>query len=140
MHLLVAHDGSDQAGKALNVAADIAARFGGRLTVVTVVPDLCLVSEEIGPEACEAVALSLKKDAEAAMKKATDQLADRGVRSELVVKEGRPADMIMAAAREAGADLVVIGSHGKHGAAKFLLGSVSAKVAEHAGMSVLIVR
>jgi nucleotide-binding universal stress UspA family protein len=74
------------------------------------------------------------------MAKATALLAERGLTARTIIAGGRPADAILETARELGADLVVVGSSGRHGAARLLLGSVSSAVAAHAGVSVLIVR
>ena len=94
MKILVAHDGSPKADKALETAAEIAGKFGGSLVVVSVVPDLCLSSEEIGAEGCELVSRSLSEEAGGAMRKVKSWLSDKGLAAELLVKEGRPADGI----------------------------------------------
>jgi len=57
-----------------------------------------------------------------------------------VIKYGRPAEEILAAAARVKADLIVTGSHGRHGAEKFFLGSVSSKVVDHAACSVFVVK
>ena len=74
------------------------------------------------------------------MRKVTARLAAKGIAAELVVKDGRPADAILDAADEVDADLIVIGSTGKHGALRMLMGSVSSRVAEYSTRSVLIVK
>jgi len=140
MNVLVAHDGSPQASKALDQGAMIAAKFGGKLDIVTVVPDLCLSSEELSPEDCSLVANSLAVEARGQMKKVSEALAAKGIKAEIIIKNGRPADKIVEAARETQAGLIVVGSVGRHGAAKMFMGSVSSKVAEHAGVNVLIVK
>jgi nucleotide-binding universal stress UspA family protein len=60
------------------------------------------------------------------------------VTSEIVV--GRASEAIVTIAKSWNADLVVLGSHGKHGLERFLLGSVSQDVVHHAPCSVEIVR
>jgi nucleotide-binding universal stress UspA family protein len=55
------------------------------------------------------------------------------------MREGDPADAIIDAAEEEGADLIVVGNRGMQGAKRFLLGSVPNRVAHHAPCSVLIV-
>jgi len=62
------------------------------------------------------------------------------VEVEPVVLVGEPFDMILEKAEEEGADLIVVGSHGKKGIERLLLGSVSEKVARKAKCSVLVVR
>jgi len=56
------------------------------------------------------------------------------------VMEGPVADMILAQSKHWQADLIVLGSHGRKGFTKFLLGSVAEKVASHATCSVEIIR
>jgi nucleotide-binding universal stress UspA family protein len=51
-----------------------------------------------------------------------------------------PKELILEEAHKWGADLIVVGSHGRHGLSRFLLGSVSEAVASHASCSVEIVR
>ncbi len=57
-----------------------------------------------------------------------------------VVLVGEPFDMILEKGEEEGVDLIVVGSHGKKGIERILLGSVSEKVARKAKCSVLVVR
>ena len=54
--------------------------------------------------------------------------------------EGDPAEAILDTASEQNADLVVVGDRGLSGVQRFLLGSVSRKVSEHAACNVMIVR
>jgi len=140
MKILVAHDGSTQADKALDVAVGIAGKSGGSVVLVNVIPDLCLASEEIGLETCELVTRSLTDEAGKSMGKVMARLAEKGVDATLLIKNGRPADAILEAADEVAADLIAIGSTGKHGALRMLLGSVSSRVAEHSTRSVFIVK
>jgi nucleotide-binding universal stress UspA family protein len=56
------------------------------------------------------------------------------------VKTGRPQDVILEWAKQWGADLIIVGSHGYSGWQRFWLGSVSHAVAAHAPCSVEIVR
>jgi nucleotide-binding universal stress UspA family protein len=67
-------------------------------------------------------------------------LRENGLRVETLVRVGHPAEEIVTAAAELGADLVVVGSHGQSGVRRFLLGSVSDRVLHYAPCSVLIVK
>ncbi|HZS03505.1 MAG TPA: universal stress protein [Blastocatellia bacterium] len=66
--------------------------------------------------------------------------AGRPLEIESAVIHGHPPEAILREAEEWGADLIVLGSHGHRGIERFLLGSVSQKVAAHAKCSVEIVR
>jgi nucleotide-binding universal stress UspA family protein len=74
------------------------------------------------------------------MKKVTTDLAAMGIKADIVIKDGHPAEKIIDTAEEIGADLIVVGSHGRHGAKRFFLGSVSAKIVEHAPCHVLVIK
>jgi nucleotide-binding universal stress UspA family protein len=56
------------------------------------------------------------------------------------IREGHAAEQIIAAAQGWGADQIVIGSHGRSGIKKFLMGSVSSAVVSHVACSVTVVR
>lgn len=57
-----------------------------------------------------------------------------------VIREGSVSNEIIAAASDENADLLIVGSHGRTGLEKFLLGSVSQAICSHASCSVLIAR
>jgi len=62
------------------------------------------------------------------------------VKAETAVASGDVREKIVEYAAEWGADLIVLGSHGRSGASRFLLGSVTEWIARHAPCSVKIVR
>jgi phosphoglycerate kinase len=69
------------------------------------------------------------------------ELARQGLTSHRqFMPEGDPADEILKYAAEMGVDLIAMGSHGRTGIMRFLMGSVSRKVLDHAGCPVLITR
>ena len=140
MKILVAHDGSSYAEKALERGAEIAEKFGGQLTVVSVVPELCLPTAELSADECDKVSKAFEKETEALMKTVADSLSSKGIKADTVVETGPSVDTILATAESVGADLIILGSRGRHGVARILLGSVSSKVAENAKCDVLIVK
>jgi nucleotide-binding universal stress UspA family protein len=82
----------------------------------------------------------LDKKAAAIMMHYRKRLEDKGVTGiKTIVKEGHPAEEILATARQEGADMVIIGSRGRR-AHNLLMGSVSREVANSADMSVLLAR
>jgi nucleotide-binding universal stress UspA family protein len=63
-----------------------------------------------------------------------------GVNAETILARGNAADKILETAERLNVDLIVVGSRGLRGLARFLLGSVSEKVARHSNKPVLIVK
>ena len=71
---------------------------------------------------------------------AAERLRSAGFEASTSVREGDPKAVILDCATEWGADLIIVGSHGRKGIARFVLGSVSEAVARYARCSVEIVR
>ena len=138
MKILVGHDGSEQADRALSRAMEIAAAMKASLTVLTVVPDLCMM--ELSDDDCKSMYEIMTEESKKRLAALAKKLAKKGVKMEFLVKFGKDAETIIKTAAEKKADFVVIGSHGRHGAKKFLLGSVSSRVVEHAACNVLVVK
>ncbi len=138
MKILVGHDGSEQADKALKRAVDAALMSKASVIVLSVVPDLCMM--EISDDDCKKMYEIMTEEAKKRLDALKSELSTKGIAMESEVKFGNAADIILNIAKERGADMIVVGSHGRHGAKKFLLGSVSSKVIEHATCDVLVVK
>jgi nucleotide-binding universal stress UspA family protein len=82
----------------------------------------------------------LAGELEAILDGLADPLRRHGYVAQVHVARGLPADLLLAAAREMPADLIVVGNRGRGPAASAVLGSVSAVVADHAVCPVLVVR
>jgi nucleotide-binding universal stress UspA family protein len=135
--ILIAHDGSKSSDKALKRGLEIAERFDSAVTVMTVIPSLYLT--ELMETDRERILGTLSEDAVKMMGKI--KAGPRKIRSlKTLIKQGSPADELLKAAGRMKADLIVTGSHGRHGAQKFLLGSVSSKIIDHAACDVLVVK
>ncbi len=68
------------------------------------------------------------------------RLAERFPQARTLIREGSPRPMILQVAAEVGADLIVMGTHGRTGLARVLLGSVAGYVVSHSTIPVLTVR
>lgn len=140
--VVVGYDGSSDADKAIEVAADQAGPDGMVHVVTAFHPEsttrlmqhLAQLPEEF----------RYTYDPHAAEKErqhpALARLQQRGVHTEAHIVPDDPATAIIDVAEREGAELVVVGSRGLGGVRRFLRGSVSARVAAHAPMSVLIVQ
>lgn len=135
--IVVAHDGSDAADKALIEAATIAQKFGAGLTVISVVPNLCF--SEIGTDR-DTVTKLYRAEIEGAMEGVKTLLKEKGIEAETIVLEGNPADVIVDYAKVKSMNLIVVGSTGKQATERTILGSVSSRVVTNAPCSVLVVR
>jgi nucleotide-binding universal stress UspA family protein len=135
--ILVAHDFSETADRALQLALDLAERLGARVTIVHAYEAVYGF-----PESVQLTADILA----AAQKTATKALGDlvarterSGVEIKSSLRQGAAWKEINAAAKDLGADLIVIGTHGRHGIARALIGSVAEKVVRTAPCPVLTV-
>lgn len=145
--VMLADDGSPDAGRARGLVRDWLILRGLPVCVVSVatvpVPWEPAVAPMAGSFAADSYTIALAESrrvhAEVA-RRAHDELAVEGRPVEYVVRVGSPAGELVAAAVEWGADLVVIGSHGRTGLQRVLLGSVARSVLLHAPCSVLVVR
>jgi nucleotide-binding universal stress UspA family protein len=115
---------TDSAKRAVDVASDLAERYGAELHLV-------MAFDRSGT----ALDSPPRKQAEAYL----ELLASNArVRVKLHAIPGDPADTVLLVANEVGADLVVVGNRGMHGAARRVLGSVPNSIAHGAPCSVLI--
>ena len=101
-----------------------------------------LVARELGgyEPALENALEFQKQHAEKVVIKAAELLRARGLRVATAIEVGDAKSKILDVAEEWHADLIVLGSHGRKGLNRFLMGSVSDAVAQHACCSVEIVR
>jgi nucleotide-binding universal stress UspA family protein len=132
-NILVAYDGSEGAQVALDQAAMAAKSSGSTVSVLSVVP---VTSGRAGPIDPTSNVDEHNQQLETAISK----LKEKGVEADGFTSVGHPADTICRVAQERNVDLIVVGSRGLHGVERFLMGSVSTRVAQHAHCSVLIAR
>ena len=74
------------------------------------------------------------------VRRSQKRLTDAGLQAEGRVIDGDPREALLEVARQEDVDLIVVGSHGRTGLEKLLMGSVSSHVVNHAPCSVLVVR
>ncbi len=132
-------DGSPASHKAARLAADIAGHKGAGLTLAYVVPRLLLPPDAYGLTVAQ-VEAEHRSHAEEVLRQAREALGEAGAAAEASVLSGPPAEALVEAAASAGADLLVVGSHGHGAVARVLLGSTTDRVVHLAGCPVLVVR
>jgi nucleotide-binding universal stress UspA family protein len=142
--IVVGTDGSETATKAVREAAELAAKLGASIDIVSAYAPVS--SQRLREEARQVPEdlqwmVSPREDVEATLRDAAEVAEEVGVSGVNVhPREGDPADAILDVAEERGSDLIVVGNKGMTGAKRFLLGSVPNKVSHHAPCSVLIIR
>lgn len=138
---VVAFDGSPQSRKASDLAAEIGNKTGAEVRIVTV-EDLDVLRREFGASQ-QTLRLQEKarQGAESLVGRERARINREGVASsEHVLTEGPPAEAIVKYSEDQGADMIIMGSRGRTGIQRILLGSVAARVVHLAHCPVLIVR
>ncbi len=136
--ILVADDGSDFAKKAIDKAIAFSKKEETVIIYVNVIEDFCPIGlTEID---CSTVRELQTKESQAITEQAMNKFREEGINAQVVSEIGSPAETIIAVARREGADMIIAASHGKHGARKFALGSVTARLIEHSPVPVLIMK
>lgn len=136
--ILVTHDGSKASDKALKKAVEIGTKFESTIMVLSVIPELYLT--ELSDADRQRIADMLTEEIKVAMEKIRASLAGRSIDAKIILRQGDPAEKILETAKKMKVDLIVTGSHGRHGAKKFLLGSVSTRIVDYSSCPVLVVK
>jgi len=137
--ILVAIDGSKMSEKALRTAIDEARVWKADLHVVYVV-ETGLFSSLPMDNTWEIMLAMLEQEGGKAIAEAKKEAESKGVTITAHLKQGHAGNEIVKAAEDTGADLVIVGSHGKSEVDRLLLGSVSSFVVTTAKTGVMVVR
>ena len=136
--IVVGTDGSPGAEAAVQKVIELARGSEATIHVVCAYP---------GTSTLERITMTARTDPADLRGVAADVLArderrfrEAGFEVEKHVREGDPAHVLIDVATEHGADLIAVGARGSTGVRRFMLGSVSSKLAHHAPSSLLIVR
>lgn len=132
--ILVATDGSENSDVAVRHAVDVAKERGARLAAVSVVH----TDEEMIALAPEHI-LHLAEQARGYLQEVSEICAAEGEMVDTFVREGEPHEQITGVADEIGASLVIMGTHGRKGLSRLLMGSVTERTIGYARCPVLII-
>ncbi|MBK7864691.1 MAG: universal stress protein [Archangiaceae bacterium] len=140
MTIAVATDFSETADKAVKYAVELARKLDARVHLVHAwaipvvsYPDM-LVPLPAG--LIDDIAIDAQNSMDAALKRHTTP----GIKLEGTVVCGDARDAVLAAAEKAGANLLVVGTHGRTGLKRAVMGSVAEYLVRHSGVPVLVVR
>lgn len=141
-HILIPVDGSTTSLLAVSKAAELAKIFGSTVTAVYVVDPYPFTG--VGADFAYGQAQYLSAataEANAALEAVRKIMDEAGLPVTTVVGEGHAVhEGIVRVLESCGADLIVMGSHGRRGLEKLMLGSVTARVLRSVHVPVLVVR
>ena len=140
-NIIVAHDGTPCSDLALNYAFDLAKTLEARITVCHVTDFSSVALVKAGPAIVSGgpVYEALHEESESIEAHVRDLAARAGVAVDVCDAGNAPASGILETAAKSGADLIVVGSHGKHGLRKLFDPSISLQVGSRAHVPILIV-
>ena len=142
--ILLATDGSPASTRAAELAVGLARTCGAKLAVVYVVdPYPYLGVGDTNPLGFQAYMSAAYQHAAQARAKVEALVSKEGQPVELLwrlAEDKHASEGILQAATEEGADLIVVGSHGRRGIGRMLLGSIAAQVVSQSPVPVLVAR
>jgi len=143
-HILAAIDDSDTSRRAIREAVALAKSSGAELTLVHAVDEALFAHFTHTTIANrDAVQKALISEGQSVLDAAAQLAAENGLTpaTRLLASEHQsPSDQITHAVRSLNADLLIVGSHGRRGVQRLILGSVAERLLRKVGISVLIVR
>ncbi|MCZ7356176.1 MAG: universal stress protein [Candidatus Methanoperedens sp.] len=137
--ILIATDGSEYTKKAVDYGIDLAKNTEARLYAIYVIDTAAFASIPMDA-AWESMYELLRQEGDEATKYVADKASAEGLDLERLTIEGHPAEEIIKYAEKNSVDLIVMGTLGKSGLDRFLLGSVAEKVVRISKIPVLVVR
>jgi nucleotide-binding universal stress UspA family protein len=139
-NILVPTDLSEGAEEALDYACELARKFGAKIHLLNVIGIPALGVPELGIALTSTVMDSIVRDNRSALERLVEAKRGQAPFGDILLRTGDARDVINHTATELGADLIVMGTHGRRGVARALLGSVTETVVRTAPCPVLTVR
>ena len=143
MKILIGVDDSPYSEAAVQYVIGMKLPSSTQMVVVSAVhPPVPVYTEVYAPAALpnEGLLEDLTRVHQELVSRAERVLQSAGFKTEARVLNGDPREALVEAARVEGVDLLVVGSHGRSGIAKLVMGSVASYVMSHAPCSVLVVK
>jgi nucleotide-binding universal stress UspA family protein len=132
--ILLATDQSAHSEDAENRALELALTYESNLTIVSVLELPTCLYGKVGDLACY-----FPEDRNTILKTLQDKSSSWGIAAQTLIKQGESATAIVATAKDIGAEVIVMGSHGRSGLTRLLMGSITEKVIAAGVCPVLVV-
>jgi nucleotide-binding universal stress UspA family protein len=139
--ILVPVDFSEMTARAADVAAELAAALQAELVLLHVAePEPDFVGYDAGPQSVRDAVAGRLRGEHRQLHEIETSLAGKGVKVTSLLVQGPTAAKVVEEAQRLGADMIVLGSHGRTGLKHLVLGSVSEDVLRKAGCPVVVIR
>lgn len=137
--ILIPTDGSDCSLRATTFAINFAKNCNAEIYAIYVVDTIILeeLTRAIGTKDVEK---ELKEKGEHYLDYVVESAEKEGIKAEAIIAKGEPHDQIVFFAKTKGIDMIVMGSYGRRGTKRILIGSVTSRVIEYAPCPVLVVK
>jgi len=139
-NILVPTDFSPTADHALDYAIALGAKLGARIHLVHVIGVPAFGVPELGLALASVTIDGIVASGQAALDRVADKYRDQASFGEAILRTGDARDEVLQVAKQVHADLIVIGTHGRRGVSRALLGSVAEAIVRMAPCPVLTVR
>ncbi len=137
--ILICTDGSAYSARAAEYGISIAKQLGVEVIVVYVI-DVVSLEQVAKATNRELVEREMKSDGERNLSYIKGIAENENVKAATILAEGRPYEQIVHLAKGLSVDLIVMGTYGRRGAERILIGNVSERVIEYATCPVLVVK
>ena len=136
--ILVATDFSESSEQALDYALALASRLDAKVYLLNVIGLPLLGVADVGIALSTSMIDSIIRGNRTELERLVERRAPAKI--EILLKTGDVRDVITSTADELGIELIVMGTHGRRGVGRVLLGSVAEGVLRHARCPVLLIR
>jgi nucleotide-binding universal stress UspA family protein len=142
-HIVVAVDESEPSEGAVALALDLAKQNKGEVTFVHAIdwvdPVSRMEASSVDVADPEVLVEALRTEGRALSERVQARAQAAGIPCKVELIEDKPVAAILSGAKEAGAGIIIIGTHGRRGVARFVLGSVAEGVVRESAIPVLMV-
>jgi nucleotide-binding universal stress UspA family protein len=137
--ILIPTDGSDCSLRAAELGISLAKVIGARIFVIYAIDPIILEELAKGLEEKE-IEKELREKGKRYLNYVAGLAEKEGLKAETILAKGEPHDQIVNCAKIKGADMIVMGTYGRRGTKRILIGSVTERVIEYTPCPVLVVR
>jgi nucleotide-binding universal stress UspA family protein len=137
--ILIPIDGSDYSIRAAEFGISAAKMLGAQIMVVYVI-DTVVLEQIAKVTERENTEQEIKQDGEGYIHYVLGLAEKQGVKATSLLAKGRPFEQVVQLAKGLGIDMIVMGTYGRRGAERILIGSVAERVIEYASCPVLVVK